>query len=432
MLDIKLIRENPAKVAEGLGKRNGSHDVEALLKLDREHRALLRELEDKRAWQKQASRQARGETPQLQELKSSIQELGRREKELAREITDVLLKFPNLPLEQVPVGKTEAGNVVLREWGTKPRFDFPPKDYLTLGQALDVIDVERAAKVSGSRFGYLKNEAAFLELALAHYAVQTLANPATIAEILARAPELGGLAAKPFRPVIPPVMLKPEVFGKMARLDPAEDRYYIPGDDLYLAGSAEHTLGPLHMDETFREAGLPVRYVGFSTCFRREAGSYGKDTKGILRVHQFDKVEMESFCLPELSGKEHEFLVACQEYLMQTLELPYRVVEICTGDMGAPDARQIDLETWLPGQGTYRETHSADLTTDYQARRLQTRVRRRDGRTELVHMADATAFAIGRTLIAILENYQTPEGGVRMPKALQAYLPFASIPAASH
>jgi seryl-tRNA synthetase len=216
-------------------------------------------------------------------------------------------------------------------------------------------------------------------------------------------------------------MMRPEVMEKMARLEPREERYHIPGDDMYLIGSAEHTLGPLHMDEIIPAAKLPIRYVGFSTSFRREAGASGKDTRGILRVHQFDKVEIESFTAPEDSEAEQDFFVAIQEYLIQSLELPYRLVMTCTGDQGDPDARHIDLDTWMPGEGKYRETHSADLMTDYQSRRLQTRLRRADGKIEFVHMNDATAFA-GRTLIAILENYQTKEGNVLVPKVLQPYV----------
>ena len=209
--------------------------------------------------------------------------------------------------------------------------------------------------------------------------------------------------------------------GRLTEAD-KEERYYLQQDDLYLVGSAEHTLGPLHMDETLPEEALPLRYLGFSTAFRREAGSYGKDMKGILRVHQFDKLEMESFTAPEDSLKEQNFFVAIQEYLMQGLELPYQVVAVCTGDMGKPDARQIDIETWLPGQEKYRETHSADLMQDFQARRLNIKVKRKDGKIEFAHMNDATAFAIGRTLIAILENYQQKDGSVKMPRVLQGYV----------
>jgi seryl-tRNA synthetase len=221
----------------------------------------------------------------------------------------------------------------------------------------------------------------------------------------------------------------------MARIEPRDERYYLQSDDLYLIGSAEHTLGPLHMDETLPESALPARYVGFSTSFRREAGSYGKDTKGILRVHQFDKLEMESFTRPEDSRTEQDFIVAVQEHLVRSLEIPYRVMDICTGDMGGPDARQIDIEMWMPGspdahgkgKGVYRETHTSDLMTDYQARRLRTKVKKADGTAEYAHMNDATAFAIGRTLIAIIENYQTKKGTVLVPKVLQPYMGLREI-----
>jgi len=219
-------------------------------------------------------------------------------------------------------------------------------------------------------------------------------------------------------------MIKPDVYVRMARLDPSqkEERYYLPKDDIYLIGSAEHTLGPLHIDEIVPEDKFPIRYLGFSTAFRREAGTYGKDTRGILRVHQFDKAEMESFTLPENSTKEQNFIVAIQEYLMQGLEIPYQVVMICTGDMGGPNYRQVDIETWLPGQNKYRETHTSDLMTDYQARRLKTKVKRKNGELELAHMNDATAFAIGRTIIAILENYQQEDGSVVIPRVLREYV----------
>jgi seryl-tRNA synthetase len=217
-------------------------------------------------------------------------------------------------------------------------------------------------------------------------------------------------------------MIRPEVFQRMARLEPKEERYYIPSDDIYLIGSAEHTLGPLHMDETIQEDRLPIRYLGFSTAFRREAGSYGKDTRGILRVHQFDKLEMESFVSPEEGFAEQDFFVAIQEYLVHSLGLPYQVVAICTGDMGNPDVRQFDIEMWIPSQGKYRETHTSDYMGDYQARRLATKMKRKDGKTEFVHMNDATAFAIGRTLIAIMENYQTADGKIMVPEVLQKYV----------
>ena len=251
------------------------------------------------------------------------------------------------------------------------------------------------------------------------YAFHVLADEKLLSKIAAKVKK--SYSANPFVPVVPPVMIKPDVFEKMARRYPEEERYYIPSDDLFLIGSAEHTLGPLHMNETLKEGELPKRYVGFSTAFRREAGSYGKDTKGILRVHQFDKVEMESFTLPETSRTEQDFIVGIQEYLMQSLDIPYQIVMICSGDMGGPDDRQIDLESWLPSENNYRETHTSDSMTDYQSRRLNTKVARKD-KTDFVHMNDATVFAIGRTLIAILENYQKEDGTVGVPEVLVPYL----------
>lgn len=229
------------------------------------------------------------------------------------------------------------------------------------------------------------------------------------------------ISSKPFIPVVPPVFIKPEVFQKMGRLEPKEERYYIPSDDLYLIGSAEHTLGSMHMDETLSEDSLPLRYIGFSTAFRREAGSYGKDTKGILRVHQFDKLEMESFASTADALKEQDLFVAIQEYLLQQLNLPYQVMAICTGDMGGPDYRQIDIETWMPGQDKYRETHTADYMTDFQSRRLNIKIKQGEN-AELAYMNDATAIAVGRTIIAIMENYQQEDGSIEIPKVLKPYM----------
>ncbi|MDP2598634.1 MAG: serine--tRNA ligase [Candidatus Liptonbacteria bacterium] len=346
-------------------------------------------------------------------------------------------RIPNLPSDDTPIGNDESGNKVLRKDGTEPRkFDFEPKDHLALGESLGMIDVRMASKVSGARFSYLKGDAAMLEFAIVNYALEFLTN-GKILESVADGVK-PGYNPKPFIPVVPPAMIRPEVFDRMARLEPREERYRFADDDLYLIGSAEHTLGPLHMDETIPEEKLPIRYVGFSTAFRREAGSYGKDMQGILRVHQFDKIEIESFTVPEDSRTEQDFIVSLQENLMWALELPYQVVQICTGDMGGPNLRQIDIETWMPGQGKYRETHTSDLNGDYQSRRLGTRVKRKDpsnallrpssgqvgagGKTEFVHMNDATVFAIGRILIAIMENYQTKDGKIEIPKVLQKYM----------
>jgi len=288
-----------------------------------------------------------------------------------------------------------------------------------------VIDNERAAKVSGSRFTYIKGKLALLQFAIIQFVMRNLTDENILASI-AKGAKLD-VSTKPFVPVIPPVMIKPEAFERMARIEPKEERYHIPSDDLYLVGSAEHTLGSMHMDEVLEEIDLPVRYVGYSTSFRREAGSYGKDMRGIIRLHQFDKIEIESFTAPENSIKEQDFIVAIQTYLMRELKIPYRVVGICTGDMGGPDARQIDIEAWMPGQDKYRETHTSDLNTDYQSRRLNTRLRRKDGKHELVHMNDATVFAIGRIMVAIMENYQQEDGSIKIPEVLIPYCGFDRI-----
>lgn len=340
---------------------------------------------------------------------------------LAREAYDSLMvQVPNVPSEDTPVGKDESENVVIRKVGEPKVFDFPPKEHWELGEALGVMDTERATKVSGTRFAYLKGDLALLQFALSQFVLSILTSEEKLRDIITKASL--DVSSTPFVPVIPPVFIKPEPFEKMARINPKDERYYLPEDDLYLVGSAEHTLGSMHMDETFQESRLPIRYIGYSTAFRREAGSYGKDMKGILRLHQFDKLEMESFTTPEKSREEQDLFVAIQEYLVASLGIPYQVVQICTGDMGVPDARQIDIECFMPGQNKYRETHTSDLMTDFQARRLNTRVKRASGETQFVHMNDATAFAIGRTLIAIMENYQQADGSIIIPKVLRPFV----------
>ncbi len=425
MLDIKFIRENPKIVKKAVLNKNGKVDIDELLKIDAEARVVQVELEQKRAEQKIKSKEARGESAELKTLKTAIQSLEKTYNELSANLQELMYKVPNIPFDDVPIGKSEADNVVAREVGEKRKFDFTPKDYLTIAEELDIIDVKTAAEVSGSRFGYLKGDAALLEFALIQFGYSVLTDSNVLAKI-AEANNLTAISTKPFMPVVPPVMLREEVYRKMARLDPSDDRYHIPSDDLWLVGSAEHTLGPMHMDHTFEAKDLPIRYAGFSSAFRRESGTYGKDTKGILRVHQFDKLEMEIFCLPENSRAEQDFTVAIQEYLLQQLGIPYQVISICTGDMGGPDARQIDINSWMPGQGTYRETTTSDLNTDYQARRLGTKVKL-GNKAEFVHMVDATVFAIGRTIIAIIENYQQADGSIKIPEVLQSYMPNKTI-----
>ena len=434
MIDVAILRENPEVVRKSIRARFGDASlVDTFIKTDEAWRAAAKELDDLRHTQKAEGR--KGDISSATKTKELIKNAEADIHKLAAEREQILLRIPNIILDDVPVAKDEKGNQTIRTWGTPPEFDFEPKDHMELGTALGLIDTERAAKISGARFAYLFREAALLEFALIHHAFTVLTSPQILMEIADRVEK--GYSAKSFIPVMPPMMMRPEVMQKMARLSPedADERYHFAKDDVYLVGSAEHTLGPLHMGETLDEPVFPIRYAGFSTSFRREAGTYGKDTRGILRLHQFDKLELESFTLPEDSRKEQDFFVAIQEYLLQSLNLPYRVVVIASGDMGKPDARQIDIETWMPGQaaakgkgrGNYRETHTSDLMTDYQARRLGTKVRRKNGETEFVHTNDATGFAIGRTLIAIIENYQTADGSVSVPPALQPYLNFKKI-----
>ncbi|PIU01406.1 serine--tRNA ligase [bacterium (Candidatus Torokbacteria) CG09_land_8_20_14_0_10_42_11] len=435
MLDVKLLRQEPELLREELNKRNlkdmPASLVDDFLALDEKYRNLLAKKEEYERRKNEFSREIvkikdKSEKEkmirEMREGKDAAEKmLGQNLKDLEKKVNDLLFRFPNLSDPSVPPGRDASENQVDHQWGKKTKFNFKPKDYLELGEKLDIIDVKKAGAVSGTRFGYLKGGLARLEFALVQLAFDTLTNGKIIQKIAASVDKKH--SAKTFVPIVPPVMIKPEVYTRMARLSEEDknERYYIPSDDIYLVGSSEHTLGPLHMDETLAEEDLPKRYCGFSTCFRREAGSYGKDTKGILRVHQFDKVEIVSFSLPEDSRTEQNFIVAIQEYLMQSLKIPYQVIKICSGDMGRPDARQIDLESWLPGAGEYRETHTSDLNTDYQARRLNTRVKRKNGKTEIAHMNDATVFAIGRTLIAIIENYQREDGSIEVPQVLQKY-----------
>lgn len=430
MLDIKFIRENKDAVKKNCKLRNIKCDVDRLLELDEKRRKLTQEIEilkakknllNSEAQLAQGNRDLASIALKGKDIKEKIEELEPEFRKVDKEYHEILYEVPNAISSDTPIGKDESENQIIRKWGEIPKFDFEPKEHWELGKNLDIIDIERAAKVSGSRFNYLKGEAVLLEFALIQHAFSILTNRDTIKEIIDK--NNLDISDKPFIPVVPPVLIKSDPMQRMARLEPREERYHAPADDLYLVGSAEHTLGAMYMDETLKEEEFPLRFIGFSTAFRREAGSYGKDTKGILRVHQFDKLEMESFSLPENSMKEQDFIVAIMEYLMQSLKLSYQVVAICTGDMGGPDYRQIDIETWMPGQNKYRETNTSDLMNDYQSRRLNTKVKRKDGKSEYVHMNDATAFAIGRTLIAIIENFQQADGSVAIPKALQKYMP---------
>lgn len=421
MLDIKFVRENTETVKKGVTAKNFDASlIDTLLELDEEKRKLQIEIESLRAQRNNVAKLK--DIVKGKEIKFKLQEKEPKLNELDIKLKELLYKIPNIPSLQTPVGKDDSGNKVIRNWGEPGKFNFKVKDHMEIGTDLGIIDTETAAKVTGARFGYLKGGAAMLECAILLYVFEKLTD---VNFIKAQAEKIDkNLSVKPFIPVIPPVMIKPEVFSRMGRLSPETEieRYFLQRDDLYLTGSAEHTLGPMHMDETINEKDLPIRYVGFSTSFRREAGSYGKDTRGILRVHQFDKIEMESFTTPEMGGFEQELIISIQEELTRGFGIPFQTVEICTGDMGGPDFRQVDLECWLPGQNKYRETHTSDYMTDYQSRRLGTRVRRVDGKTEYVHMNDATAFAMGRIIIAILENNQNEDGSVTIPDALRKWM----------
>ena len=409
MLDIKFIRENPDKVKEGCKKKNADCDVDKVLELDEKRRELVQKIEGLRSEQHKLGK---ADIEKAKGLKLQIKELEPQMEEVEGGLKSLLTQFPNIPFDDVPVGD-ESKNVVMRKWGKIPKFGLPrskagfePKDHLELGEALDIIDVKRAAKVSGARFAYLKGEAVLLEFALVDLVMKTATK-------------------KGFIPIVPPVFVRSETMQGMGYVDTPEDlaeRYFFEKEGLFLVGTAEQAVGPMHADEIFEERELPKRYVAFSTCFREEAGSYGKDTRGILRVHQFDKVELFSFVRPEDSKKEHEFLIKLEEKLWQALKIPYQVVHLATGDMSRPSASTYDIEAWMPGQNKYREVSSASNVTDFQARRLNIRYKNKERKTEFVHMLNATGFPIGRTIIAILENYQQKDGSVKIPKALQKYV----------
>jgi len=420
MLDIKFIRENPEKVKEACKNKNVDCDVNNLLELDKKRKELMQAVEDMKAKKNKATEQIQNAKEQkekdviilkMRELDNNSDRVVNDFQEIDKEFQSLMLKIPNIPFDDVPVGKDDSGNIVLREVGGKTKFDFTPVNYLEISEKMDLIDIERAGKVVGTRFGYLKGELAILEFSLVNLVFDTIVKEG-------------------FVPVVPPVMLKAEMARGMGYLEQTdeEEAYFLPKDNLYLVGTAEQSVGVMYANEILDEKDLPKRYVAFSTCFRRESGAYGKDTKGILRVHQFDKIEMFSFCKPEKSNEEHEFFLSLEERLMQLLGIPYHVLRICTGDLGRPAAKKYDVEAWMPGQNQYRETHSTSNCTDYQARRLNMKYRdQKTGKPEFLHTVNGTAFAIGRTLIAIIENYQQKDGSIKVPEVLQKYVSFKEI-----
>jgi seryl-tRNA synthetase len=412
MLDVKMVRSNPDEVRRALQRRGDSgSSLDEFLAVEEERRRLTTEVEAMRAERKRASdaigaRKKAGEDASAE--MAATRELGERIKagettlnSAEAKLHELLLTIPNLVLDDVPSGGEE-DSVVLREVGERTRFDFAPKDHVDLGLALDVIDIERAAKVSGSRFAYLKGDLVLLEFALVRYGLDTV-------------------MGKGFRPVVPPVLVREEAMYGTGFFPTDESSIYRTADGDCLVGTSEVSLAAMHMDEFLDAERLPLRYAGFSTCFRREAGAAGKDTRGILRVHQFDKLEMFSFCLPDQSPDEHELIRSVEEEVLRGLGIPYRLVNIAAGDLGAPAAKKYDCEAWMPGQQRYREVTSCSNCTDYQARRLNCRFRTEKG-PRFVHTLNGTTIAIGRTIIAIMENYQRADGSIAVPPVLVPYV----------
>lgn len=400
MLDIKFVRENKEKVKKATDAKNvDSKVVDEVLGLDEKRRKLIIEVENLRAERNKAAKEQDKEKGA--QIKGRLQEIEPKLKEIESKYKEVMLQIPNPAAEDVKVGKDESENEVVRKEGKPAKFDFTPKAHWELGKDLGIIDVERAAKVSGTRFFYLKGDGVLLEFALVQLALETLTKEG-------------------FIPVIPPTMIKTDSMGAMGYMEQggSDDMYVLEKDGLVLVGTSEQSIGPMHKDEVLKD--LPKRYVGYSSCFRREAGSYGKDTKGAFRVHQFNKVEMFSFAEPEKSDEEHEYLLSLEETLLKALEIPYQVVKMATGDLGFPAARKYDLEGWFPAEKKYRELTSTSTTTDFQARRLNIKYQK-GGETAFVHMLNGTAFA-QRTILVILENFQQKDGSVKIPKVLQKWM----------
>jgi seryl-tRNA synthetase len=411
MLDVKMVRAQPDVVREALARRGNTSSLDEFLVVEEERRRLTTEVEQRRARRNQvteeiaqAKRGGGAADEKIAAMKTLGDEIKRFELQLAEieeQLNGMLLQIPNLVLDDVPAGD-EGDSVVLREVGERTTFDFEVKDHLDLGIALDVIDMERGAKASGSRFAYLKGDLVLLQFALVRYGLDIV-------------------TAKGFRPVVPPVLVREEAMYGTGFFPTDEQQIYRTTDGECLVGTSEVPLAALHMEEYLEADKLPLRYMGYSTCFRREAGAAGKDTRGILRVHQFDKLEMFSFCLPEHSHDEHELIRETEEEILGGLGIPYRVVNIAAGDLGAPAAKKYDLEAWLPGQQQYREVTSCSNCTDYQARRLNCRYRTDKG-PRFVHTLNGTAIAIGRTIIAIMENYQRTDGTIAVPEKLRPYM----------
>jgi seryl-tRNA synthetase len=419
MLDIKLIRETPDVVRDNLKKRGDPENekmLDSLIDCDKHWRQELTRLNELRHERKQitaeiATAKKKGEdaADKISEAKETDNEIGIVEGSVGEwegKVHDLLMRLPNLLHETVPTGKDENDNVEIRKWGKIPKFSFPIKGHIDLGLDLDIIDIERAGKIAGARFCYLKNEAVFLDNAIINFALEEMSK-------------------KGYRPIEPPYMIRRKPYeGVVALGDFEEVLYKVENEDLYLIATAEHPLASMYMDEVLRAEDLPLKFAGFSTNFRKEAGAHGKDTRGIFRTHQFNKVEQFVFCKPEDSWKIHEELIRNAEEIVQKLGLPYRVVNVCTGDIGTVAAKKYDIEAWMPAQNAYRELISCSNCTDYQARRLNIKYREKEGEAPkgLVHTLNSTALATGRTIVAILENNQQKDGSIVVPDALRKYM----------
>lgn len=416
MIDINILRTDPDQIRLSLTRRGEESDVDLLIDLDEKIRQVRHQAETTRSQQKEAGQkiaQLAGDEKAAviaatSELSERYKALTAEAEQLQGEFDVVWITIPNLVDETAADGFTDEDNFEIKRVGEVPDFGFEVADHAALGTSLDVIDTDRAAKVSGSRFGYIKGKGVMLELALVRFAMD-------------RVSEAG------FTPMAPPVLVREEALvGTGFFPGDREQVYELANDDLFLVGTSEVPLAAYHMDEIFDADQLPIRYAGFSTCFRREAGTYGKDTAGIFRVHQFDKVEMFAFVDPENSQDEHDRILSIEEGLVQALEVPYRVVNVAAGDLGSSAAKKYDIEAWYPGQEAYREVTSCSNTTDYQARRLKVRVRKDSG-NQVLHTLNGTAVAVGRTILAILENHQQADGSVVIPDALRPYTGFDVI-----
>lgn len=416
MIDLKLLREDPDAVRVAYARRGGVEGLDVVIEADVRYRELLAEVERLRSEQNKASKAIAQVTPEdrqaaiaaAKELSDRLKEIEPDLERVSNELNEAASFLPNIPDASVPEGQTDEDNVVEREVGEKPQFDFEPKDHVALGEALGIFDAERGAKTSGSRFVYLKGDGAILELALVRFAMDFLRD-------------------RGFEPVIPPVLVREHaMYG--TGFFPAEEFevYRMERDELFLIGTSEVALAAMHSGEVLDASALPLRYAGFSPCFRREAGSYGKDTKGLIRLHQFDKIEQFSITTPDDTWDEFATIRTNQEKLLQALEIPYRVLLMCAGDLGSSAAKKVDHEAWLPGAGRYMEVTSASNTTDYQSRRLKIRFRSGD-KTTLAHTLNGTAFAISRTIVALLENHQRADGTVTIPEALRPYTGFDQL-----